>query len=69
MFHEYCHIDTTVTPRVHPKKFEFKATLVATVVDDWSENFFVLAPVQAYAYVQSLGQLDSLPTNLPKGRS
>jgi hypothetical protein len=26
MFYEYCHIDTIATPRVHPQKFEFKAT-------------------------------------------
>jgi hypothetical protein len=26
--------------------------VLATAVDDWSENLFALAPVQAYAYVQ-----------------
>jgi hypothetical protein len=26
--------------------------VLATAVDDWSENLFALAPVRAYAYVQ-----------------
>ncbi len=26
--------------------------VLATKVDDWLENLFALAPVQAYAYVQ-----------------
>jgi hypothetical protein len=35
MLHEHCHIDTMAAPRVHPKKFEFKATPVifCTVVE------------------------------------
>ncbi len=31
--------------------------VLATAVDDWSENLFALAPVQAYAYVQQYHNL------------
>jgi hypothetical protein len=49
--------------------FPGSGRVLATAVDDWLENLFVLAPVRAYAYVRLLGRLDSLATHLAKGRS
>ncbi len=51
------------------KKFAGCRRVLATVVEDWSENLFAIAPVRAYAYVLSLGQLDSLATHLDAWRS
>ncbi len=41
----------------HNLEFAGSRRVLATAVDDWSENLFVLAPVQAYAYVQKYHNL------------
>jgi hypothetical protein len=57
------HDPTTLMHKTHGQKYtnlECSQTqnvagirrVLATAVDDWSENLIVLAPVRAYAYVQ-----------------